>query len=123
MQDVKKRWSIPKGHVESGETLEQTAVREIGEETGLTKLTIHDKLDKVHFFYRREGKLIYMTTFIYLVESTDPSEPLVLENSEGIVDLKWFTAEQASQVMEYKDLKVLLDLAIAKIDQLESARA
>lgn len=123
MQDVKKRWSIPKGHVESGETLEQTALREIGEETGLTKLKIHDKLDKVHFFYRRESKLIFMTTFIYLIESTDPNEPLILESSEGIVGLQWFSPEQASQVMEYKDLKVLLELAENKIKNLEQARA
>ena len=40
LQDVKGRWSIPKGHVESGETLEQTAVREIGEETGLMGIKI-----------------------------------------------------------------------------------
>lgn len=123
IQDLKKRWSIPKGHVESGETLEQTAIREIGEETGLKQLKIHDKLDKVHFFYRREGKLIYMTTFIFLIESTDHDETLVLENSEGIIGVKWFTAEQSMLVMEYKDLKNLLDLAINKINSLEASNA
>src|SRR3982751_5572377 len=53
--DRKGRWTIPKGHVEEGESFEQTAVREVGEETGLKKMAIRDKLDKIFFFYRREG--------------------------------------------------------------------
>src|SRR4051812_28386044 len=69
IQDHKGRWTIPKGHVEKGEKLEQTALREIGEETGLTPLKIRDKLDNIYFFYRRHGKLIFMTTSVFLVEA------------------------------------------------------
>ena len=35
IQDAKDRWTIPKGHIEEGETAVQTARREIGEEAGL----------------------------------------------------------------------------------------
>ena len=118
MQDHKGRWTIPKGHVESGETLEQTVMREMQEETGLTKLKIHDKLDKVHFFYRREGKLIFMTTFIYLLEALDPEEPLVLEDIEWVLDLKWFPADQARALIEYKGTKLLLDVGIKKLREM-----
>ncbi len=118
IQDLKDRWSIPKGHVESGETLEQTAVREIGEETGLKSLKILDKLDKIHFFYRLEGKLIFMTTFVFLMEATDPDEEVVAENSEGIIDVAWFAGEEALELIEYKDTKVLLEMALRKINQL-----
>jgi 8-oxo-dGTP pyrophosphatase MutT (NUDIX family) len=109
LQDVKGRWSIPKGHVESGETLEQTAVREIGEETGLFGIKIIDKLDKIHFFYRMEGKLIFMTTFVFLMEATDPDEVLQPEKSEGIVDVSWFDEQAAFRAIEYKATKVLLE--------------
>jgi len=109
LQDVKGRWSIPKGHVESGETLEQTAVREIGEETGLFGIKIIDKLDKIHFFYRMEGKLIFMTTFVFLMEATDPEEVLQPEKSEGIVDVSWFDEQAAFRAIEYKATKVLLE--------------
>lgn len=118
IQDLKDRWSIPKGHVESGETLEQTAVREIGEETGLKSLKIIDKLDKIHFFYRLEGKLIFMTTFVFLMEATDPAEEVVAENSEGIIDVAWFSGEEARDLIEYKDTKVLLEMALRKINKL-----
>lgn len=109
LQDVKGRWSIPKGHVESGETLEQTAVREIGEETGLVGIKIIDKLDKIHFFYRMDGKLIFMTTFVFLMEATNPDETLLPEKSEGIVDVSWFDEQAALRAIEYKATKVLLE--------------
>src|SRR5262245_4531217 len=53
IQDRLGRWSIPKGHVEPGERIEQTAVREVREETGLIRLKLGTKLDKLHFFYRK----------------------------------------------------------------------
>ena len=109
LQDVKGRWSIPKGHVESGETLEQTAIREIGEETGLFGIKIIDKLDKIHFFYRMNGKLIFMTTFVFLMEATEPDEVLQPEKSEGIIDVSWFDEQAAFRAIEYKATKVLLE--------------
>lgn len=109
LQDVKGRWSIPKGHVESGETLEQTAVREIGEETGLNKIKIIDKLDKIHFFYRMNGKLIFMTTFVFLMEATEPDETLEPEKSEGIIDVSWFDEAAALRAIEYKATRVLVE--------------
>ena len=119
MQDHRSRWTIPKGHVESGETLEQTALREMQEEAGLTKLKIVDRLDKVHFFYRREGKLIFMTTFIFLMEALDPEEPLVLEDIEWVLDLKWFPPDQARALIEYKGTKLLLDMVVQKLREMD----
>jgi len=115
LQDVKGRWSIPKGHVESGETLEQTAVREIGEETGLFGIKIIDKLDKIHFFYRMNGKLIFMTTFVFLMEATQPDEALQPEKSEGIIDVSWFDEQAALRAIEYKATKVLLEEGAKRI--------
>ena len=125
IQDRAGRWTIPKGHVEEGERLEQTAVREVGEETGLTKLKIRDKLDKIHFFYSREGKLIFMTTHVYLMQATDGSEVVVPEESEGIADAKWFNQEEALKLIEYKDTERLFRLGIKKVKSYEhrSARA
>ena len=115
IQDRKGRWTIPKGHVEEGESFEQTAVREVGEETGLTNVKIRDKLDKIFFFYRREGNLIYMTTHIFLMEALGDTNALVPEDSEGIVDVKWFDKDEALKIIEYKDTERLFKLGLEKL--------
>ena len=69
IQDAKDRWTIPKGHIEEGETAQQTAKREIGEEAGLKEVDVLGWLGKIHFRYRRIDKLVLMTTQIYLVRA------------------------------------------------------
>jgi 8-oxo-dGTP pyrophosphatase MutT (NUDIX family) len=115
IQDRMGRWTIPKGHVEEGESLEQTALREVGEETGLHDMAIRDKLDKIHFFYRKEGKLIFMTTHVFLMEALGDTEAVVPEESEGIVDAKWFTQAEALELIEYKDTERLFRLGLSKL--------
>ncbi len=115
IQDRLGRWTIPKGHVEPGESIEQTAVREVAEETGLHELGLGEKLDKLHFFYRKEGKLIFMTTYVFLIEARGNSSALVPEDSEGIVDAQWFDHEEALKLIEYKDTERLFRMALSKI--------
>ena len=115
IQDPKERWTIPKGHVEPGESLEQTALREVREETGLKFIKIREKLDKINFFYRMNGKLIFMTTHVYLMEAIKGSDDLVPENSEGIVDARWFPAEEAVKIIAYKQTEQLFRLGLEKL--------
>jgi 8-oxo-dGTP pyrophosphatase MutT (NUDIX family) len=115
IQDRLGRWTIPKGHVEEGESLEQTALREVAEETGLTQFRLGEKLDKLHFFYRKEGKLIFMTTHVYLMEAIGDTDAVIPEYSEGIVDAKWFDADVALGLIEYKDTERLFRLGLTKL--------
>lgn len=114
IQDPKERWTIPKGHVEPGEQLEQTALREVCEETGLKHLKIRDKLDKMYFFYRKEGKLIFMTTYIFLMEATARTDELVPE--EWMHGIKWFKAEEAMKLVEYRETEKLFQLGLTKVE-------
>jgi 8-oxo-dGTP pyrophosphatase MutT (NUDIX family) len=115
IQDHKGRWTIPKGHVEKGEKLEQTARREIHEETGLTDIEIKDKLDNIYFFYRRQGKLIFMTTSVFLIEAKRNTDKLKRGDSEGIIDVKWFPVDEALQLIEYKDTEKLFRMGLEKL--------
>ena len=63
IQDSKERWTIPKGHIEPGETAKVTARREIEEETGLANISVLTWLGKIHFKYRRADKLVNDDTF------------------------------------------------------------
>src|SRR5262249_23705977 len=85
---------------------------EVAEETGLTRLRLGDKLEKLHFFYRKEGKLIFMTTHVFLMEALGDTDTLTRGDSEGIVDVKWFDQKRALGLIEYRDTERLFRLAL-----------
>ncbi len=113
IQDAKNRWTIPKGHIEPGETAKQTARREIGEETGLKKIEVLGWLGKINFRYRRINKLVLMTTQVYLVHAQDINEPI--QKEDWMTNIKWFDFDQALDLIEYEDISKLMLLAMRKI--------
>jgi len=113
IQDSRGRWTIPKGHIEPGETAKQAAVREIGEEAGLTRIRVICWLGKIHFKYRRLEQLVLMTTQIYLVHSLDDSEALVKE--KWMKGIQWFKFPDALDAIEYEDIERLMLIAKKKI--------
>lgn len=115
IQDAKDRWTIPKGHVEEGERYEDTAEREIKEETGLKHLQILDKLGKIDFRYRRGDELILMTTYVFLIHATKGTDDYSPEENEGIKDVAWFRVNDALDLIEYDDIGKLFLLALKKI--------
>ncbi len=115
IQDAKDRWTIPKGHIEEGETAQQTAKREIGEEAGLKKVEVLGWLGKIHFRYRRVDKLVLMTTQIYLVRALGDTDDITKE--EWMNDIRWFTFHDALDMIEYEDIGKLMLLAMKRIRQ------
>ena len=115
IQDSKGRWTIPKGHIEKGETAKQTAIREIGEESGLFHIQVLSWLGKIHFQYRRIDKLVLMTTQIYLVRAMDNAE--IPTKEQWMKGIKWFKFNDALDAIEYEDIEKLMLLAKNKIRQ------
>jgi len=113
IQDSKNRWTIPKGHIEPGETAKQTAVREIGEESGLKNVEVLTWLGKIHFKYRRMEKLVLMTTQVYLVQSIDKNERPTKE--KWMNGIRWFSFADALDAIEYADIEKLMLIAKKKI--------
>ena len=113
IQDSKGRWTIPKGHIEPGETAKMTARREIEEETGLKNVSVLTWLGKIHFKYRRLDKLVLMTTQIYLVQALDSHEMPTPE--KWMKGIKWFSFAEALDMIEYEDIGKLMLVAKKKI--------
>lgn len=113
IQDSKNRWTIPKGHIEPGETAKQAAVREIGEESGLKNVDVLSWLGKIHFKYRRLEKLVLMTTQVYLVQSLDKNERPKKE--KWMNGIRWFNFADALDAIEYADIEKLMLIAKKKI--------
>ena len=115
IQDGKDRWTIPKGHIEEGETAEQTTVREIGEEAGLFDVEVLGWLGKINFRYRRVDKLVLMTTQIYLVRALGDTS--AIQKEEWMNGIKWFKFNDALDAIEYEDIGKLMLLAMKRIRQ------
>lgn len=113
IQDAKKRWTIPKGHVEPDEEPKATAEREIREETGLQEMKMFNWLGKVHFRYRRSHTLVLMTMHIYLVKGLGDTNKLNPE--DWLNDIKWFSAQEAVDKIAYEDIGKLMLLGMKKI--------
>lgn len=113
-QDARERWSVPKGHIEEGETAQETAVREIGEEVGLHGVEPICWLGKVHFRYRRDNVLVLMSTQIYLFRA--PKEDNIVKE-EWMRDARWFNFDEAVEKIEYEDIAKLLLLGRKRLRQ------
>ena len=115
IQDSKERWTIPKGHIEEGESAKETAKREITEETGLKEMEVQNWLGKINFRYRRQQSLVLMTTEIYLVQAKGNTEDLRPE--EWMKGIKWFSAPDAVENIEYEDIAKIILIGLKKIRQ------
>ena len=115
IQDSKDRWTIPKGHIEEGETAQACARREIGEEAGLHDVDMLGWLGKIHFRYRRIDKLVLMTTQIYLVRVRGDGNEI--QKEEWMNGIKWFSFNEALDLIEYEDIGKLMLLAMKRIRQ------
>lgn len=113
IQDIKHRWTIPKGHVEEGEKPDDTAEREIKEETGLKKMNVHAWLGKVNFRYRRHQSLVLITMHVYLVEALGDTDKIRKEDIMN--DIKWIPATEAFEMCEYDDISKMILLALKRI--------
>ena len=115
IQDSKDRWTIPKGHIEEGETAQETAKREIGEEAGLHDVEIIGWLGKINFRYRRIDKLVLMTTQVFLVKAFGNTD--AIQKEDWMNGIRWFSFSDALDEIEYEDIGKLILLAMKKIRQ------
>ncbi|MEZ4659390.1 MAG: NUDIX domain-containing protein [Caldilineaceae bacterium] len=112
-----KRWQLPKGTREEGETSVETAIREVEEEAGVsTKLD--QFLHTVEYWYwdtyqRSEPCLVHKQVDFYLLRITGGQ----LSDASYEVDaVAWFTLEQALQQLTFEAERHVLRLAIGKLD-------
>jgi ADP-ribose pyrophosphatase YjhB (NUDIX family) len=97
-------WSLPKGHIEEGETPEQAAIREVAEETGITS-TITKSLGVIDFWFMAGGKRIHKTVHHFMF--TEVGGTLLAQESE-VDEVSWFPLSEIVERLAYPDEKKLI---------------
>lgn len=100
-------WSLPKGHIETGETAEQTAIREVAEETGIQG-TVVAPLGKIDYWFVSEGRRIHKTVHHYLLRSTGGE--LSAEDYE-VSEVAWVPLHELPRRLTYSDERRLARMA------------
>jgi 8-oxo-dGTP diphosphatase len=103
-------WSFPKGLVESGEKPEETAVREVFEETGVQGRPL-TPLGEVSYWYVRDGQKVKKRVAYYLM-AYEGGEP---KPSWEVLDAKFFSVEQAKRLLKYPGDKEVFKKALELI--------
>jgi 8-oxo-dGTP pyrophosphatase MutT (NUDIX family) len=101
-------WEFPRGHPEKGEAEQDTVLRELKEETGITKVKFVEGFKKdISFYFRRKTILILKTAVFYLLETPEKKVKLSREH----IGYKWATIETALKALTYKDSTKVIETA------------
>ena len=98
-------WIFPKGHPEHDESPEETARRELLEETSLTVTTLHEKTFSLYYDFMHEETLIRKTVTFFVGLVGDGTARV---DGVEVIAGDWFTYDDAKSKLTYDDTKDLL---------------
>ena len=104
------KWDLPKGGTDKGEEIEDTAMREVEEETGVNGLSISKKLQKTYHIFKRNGVYKLKITHWFEMHSNYEGIPIV-QAEEGIEKVEWKNPEQIKEALKnsYENIKLLFE--------------
>jgi len=104
----KDYWGFPKGHIEKGETLEETVKREIKEETGLEDIEFIDGFkETIKYFFNFQGKKILKFVTLFLLETQEQEVKISSEH----IGYQWLPYEKALEFLSFEKDKDILKKA------------
>ncbi|MEC3905441.1 NUDIX domain-containing protein [Tamlana sp. 2201CG12-4] len=103
------KWDLPKGKAERYETIEETAVREVTEETGVNGLQIKKPLNTTYHIFKRNGRYKIKITYWFEMK-TNFAGDLFAQEEEGITKVAWLNGKQANKALEnsYANIRLLV---------------
>jgi len=121
---VRHRWSLPKGHVEEGESMNETAMREVREETGLEG-RIRKKLGDIRYSYRDKAPdgepiRIYKRVHFYLLRYLKGD---VRDHDHEVDEARWFPIEEAIRNLKFATERRIVQRALAVLTARSVQRA
>ena len=93
------KWDLPKGKLDEGETLEECAVREVEEETGLRNIGLGKLVGVTHHHYTEHGQAIDKESHWYAMTASS-QQLLTPQTEEGIIELQWVSKNDLPQYLK-----------------------
>jgi 8-oxo-dGTP pyrophosphatase MutT (NUDIX family) len=104
-------WTLPKGTPIPGESLEETALREVCEETGLT-VRIVEPLDAIRYTFVQRGTRIHKTVHYFLMEPTGGD---ISGHDHEFEEVRWISFADAPGLLSFETERALVGLAAARV--------
>jgi 8-oxo-dGTP pyrophosphatase MutT (NUDIX family) len=114
------QWTLPKGTRESGETIADTALREVREETGL-EVELLTRLDTIDYWFVWAPEQVRYHKFVHYFLMRATGGDLSRHDSES-EEARWFEAGEAGRVLAFGNERQLLELVPAALDRWSAAR-
>ncbi len=95
-------WCVPKGHPEGDETIEQAAVREIAEETGL-EVDILEHLGDIRYEFQTPEKTVVKTVHHFLMQQTGGELTVENDPDQEAVDVRWFSLDELEKQLTHEN--------------------
>lgn len=107
-------WVLPKGRVEKNEKIEEAALREVLEESGV-RAEILDYIGMVHYKYKnlKENKMVYKTVHWYLMKANNMD--CIPQKKEGFVDALFVHIDKAEDLVRYEDEKKIINKGLKMV--------
>ncbi len=109
-------WSLPKGHIEQGETAEQTAIREVAEETGIHG-NVLAALGSIDYWFVTEGRRVHKTVHHYLMRFSGGQ---LSDDDVEVAEVAWVPIQELPSRLAYADERRLAEVADELIDKLQT---
>jgi 8-oxo-dGTP pyrophosphatase MutT (NUDIX family) len=100
-------WSLPKGHIEAGESAEQAAVREVEEETGIQGIVLAE-LGTIDYWFVADGRRIHKTVHHFLMRATGGE---LSDADIEVTEVAWVALPDIRARLAYPDERTLVDTA------------
>ena len=97
-------WTLPKGTPDAGETVEQTALREVAEETGL-QVRILEPLPSIEYEFVQDGTRIHKTVHYFLME---PIGGDLARHDHEFEQVRWVTFAEAGSMLTFETERALV---------------
>jgi 8-oxo-dGTP pyrophosphatase MutT (NUDIX family) len=109
-------WALPKGNLGRGESPEETALREVSEETGIDGVSL-GKLGDVRYVYTRRGERIFKVVSFYLLRyQRGRINDVPSRFRHEVAEARWLPLEEAPRLLAYGGEREMAKIALATLE-------